>query len=129
MDLWDWKVTYSDLKGLEIKKEINSDLTCENLTEHLVDNIDTWFFWNTCRPIETDEWISFFVVRLDWDDKYVYEKHYYLSYQWIYWVQELEVWTGVTDKNIWEKNTELKEKNEDFAIIEVADDLFREILK
>jgi len=128
MDLWDWKISYSSLSWLEIRREINSDLTCENLTEKLVDSIDSWFFWNTCRPIDGDEWITFFVVRLDWDN-YVYEKHYYLSYQGIYWVQELEVWTWVTAENIWEKNTELKEKNEDFAIIEITDDLFSEIVK
>lgn len=128
VNLWDGKITYSDLNWLEIKKDINSELTCENLTSILSDKISTWFFWNTCRPIEWEEGISYFVIRLDWNN-YVYEKHYYLSYQWIYWIQELEVWTWVTNQNIWDKNTELKESNEDYVILNITDDLFKEILK
>lgn len=127
IDLWNWKVSYTDLKWFELRRSVNPNLTCENLTSELVDSIDSWFFWNTCRPIDNNEWISFFVIRLDWD-KYVYEKHYYLSYEWLYWVQQLETWTWVDNKNIGEKNTELKEKNEDFTILKIVDDLFNEIL-
>jgi|SaaInlV_100m_DNA_6_1039743.scaffolds.fasta_scaffold00382_9 hypothetical protein len=126
--LWSGKVSYSDLKWLEIKRDVNSDLTCDNLTSILADKLNGWFFWNTCRPIEADEGISFFVIRLDGED-YIYEKHYYLSYEWIYWVQELETWTWVTADNIWEKNSELKEWNKDFSILNVSDDLFIQILK
>lgn len=128
VDLWWGKISYSDLNWLEIKRDVISDLTCENLTNILTDKISTWFFWNTCRPIETDEWISFFVIRLD-GDEYVYEKHYYLSYEWIYGVQELERGNWVDNTNIWEKNTELKEKNDNYSILEVSDKLFKEILK
>lgn len=128
VDLWWWKISYTDLKWLEIKKDVNSSLTCENLTSTLADNLNTWFFWNTCRPIETDEWISFYVIKLD-GDNYIYEKHYYLSYQGIYWIQEIETGTWVNSENIWEKNNELKMKNEDYEILKITDELFKEILK
>lgn len=128
VDLWNWKISYSDLSWLEIKNEVNSDLTCETITSTLADKINTWFFWNTCIPIEDEEWISFFVIKLDWDN-YIYEKHYYLSYQWIYWIQELETWVWVDKTNIWEKNSELKLVNEDFSILKITDDLFKQILK
>lgn len=127
VDLGSGKISYSDLNWLEIKRDIVPELTCEKLTSVLADRVDGWFFWNTCRPIEPDEWITFFVIRLDWD-KYVYEKHYYLSYLWLYWIQELETGTGVTSTNIQEKNTELREKNEEFGILEITDELFKEIL-
>jgi len=127
-DLWNGKIWYSDLNWLEIKREVNPDFTCEKVTSILADEVSGYFYWNTCRPIEWNEWISFYVIRLEWD-KYIYEKHYYLSYQGLYWVQELETWTWVTSINIWEKNAELKEKNEEFGILEITDDLFKEILK
>jgi hypothetical protein len=128
MDLWEWKIGYTDLKWLEIKSENIPELVCEKVTTVLADRIKGWFFWNTCRPIKDKEWVSFYVIRLDWD-KYIYEKHYYLPYQWIYGVQELETWTWVTNSNIWEKNSELKEKNKDFSILWITDDLFKEIIK
>ncbi len=127
-DLWNGKVTYSDLNWLEIKRSIIPELTCEKVTSVLADEINWYFYWNTCRPIKDNEWVSFYVVRLDWD-KYVYEKHYYLPYQWLYWIQELETGTWVTSENIWAKNSELKEKNEDFWIVKISDELFKEILK
>lgn len=126
-ELWNWKVTYSDLKWLEIKRYENSTLTCETLSQELWSIIDWWFYWNTCRPVSWEEWISFYVIRLV-GDNYVYEKHYFLSTKWIYWVQELENWTWVSIDNIWEKNQQLKEKNWEYDIIEVADSLFKEIL-
>lgn len=128
IELWNWKIWYSDLNWLEIKSEVLPDLTCEKVTSMLADKINWYFYWNTCRYIKDKEWVSFFVIRLDWD-KYIYEKNYYLPYQWLYWVQELETWTWVTSINIWEKNSELKEKNKDFWILEVTDDLFKQILK
>lgn len=127
-ELWNGKISYSDLNWLEIKRNVKPELTCKKVTSVLADDVSWYFYWNTCRPIEKDEWISFFVVRLDWD-KYIYEKHYYLSYQWLYWIQELETWTWVTSISIWEKNTELKARNADFGILEITDDLFKEILK
>lgn len=128
VELWNGKISYTDLKWLEIKRDVNPTLTCENLTSVLADKVDSWFFWNTCRPIEGEEWVSYFVVRLD-GDNYVYEKHYYLSYKWLYGIQELETGTWVDSKNIAEKNAELKLINDDFSILEVSDELFKEILK
>ena len=128
IDLWEWKIWYTDLRWLEIKSESVTWVECEKITSVLADRINWYFYWNTCRPIKDKEWISFYVIRLD-EDKYIYEKHYYLPYQWIYWKQELETWTWVTKENIWEKNKELKIENENFAILEITDDLFKEILK
>jgi len=128
IEIWDWKIAYTDLRWLEIKWESISWLKCENLTDILKERIKWYFYWNTCRPVNEKEWISFYVIRLKWD-KYIYEKDYYLDYMWVYWVQELETWTWVTIENIWEKNSELKEKNENYAILNVTDDLFKEILK
>lgn len=127
VDLWNWNITYSDLKGLEIKRDIISDFSCENLTSVLADRINSWFFWNTCRPIDKQEWLTFYVISLDWDN-YVYEKHYYLSYEGIYWVMEIETWTWVNIDNISDKNQELKEKNEGYNITKISDDLFDKIL-
>lgn len=127
-ELWNGKISYSDLNWLEIKRDVRPKLSCETVTSTLADSISGYFYWNTCRPVLNDEWISFFVVRLDWDN-YIYEKHYYLSYTWLYWIQELETWTWVTKVNIWEKNTELKKINDNFGILEITDELFKEILK
>jgi len=127
-NLGNWKVSYSGLNWLEIKMDNKPELTCENVTNILADDINGYFYWNTCRPINNNEWVSFYVIRLDWDN-YIYEKHYYLPYQWLYWVQELETWTWVTSLNIWQKNTELKQKNSEFSILEITDDLFKKILK
>lgn len=128
IELWNAKITYSDLKWLEIENYTFSELTCENLSATISEKLDWWFYWNTCRPIATDKWLSFFVVRLDWD-KYYYEKHYYISEKWIYWVQELESWVWVTRETLWDKNTELKVKNSEYPILKASDDLFNEIVK
>lgn len=128
IQLWSWKVWYSDIKWLEIRKDNLSDLTCEKLTESLSSKIDWYFFWNTCRPINTDKWFSFFIIRLAWD-KYYYEKHYYLSSKWIYWVQELETWTWVTKEIMEAKNLELKAKNASYDILKISDSLFNELVK
>lgn len=128
IDLWNGKIWYSDLKWSEITKKDYSDLSCENLGNSLSDKINSWYYWNTCRPINIDKGLSFFIVRLDWD-KYIYEKHYYIKDKWIYWTQELETWTWVTKENIEEKNKELKDKNENYPIIKISDKLFNEISK
>lgn len=128
IQLWSGKVWYSDIKWLEIKNDKITELTCEKLTEVLSDKIDWYFFWNTCRPIETDKWFSFFIIRLAWD-KYYYEKHYYLLNGWIYWTQELETWTWVTKETLEAKNLELKAKNASYDILKISDNLFKELVK
>ncbi len=123
-----WVVSYSNIDWLEIKREVISELKCDSVTSVLADRLNSWFFWNTCRPILWEEWVTFFVIRLDWDE-YVYEKHYYLSYKWMYGVLELERWTWVDNQNISDKNKELKEKNDSYPIMGIADNLFKQILE
>lgn len=125
--LWEDVFTYSLINWLEIIKRNKRDITCENVTDLLSEEMSGWYYWNTCRDIIKDKWISFFVVRLD-GDNYFYEKHYIDFKYWFYWVLELEKWEWVTKDNIKEKNSELKEWN-DYKIGELTDDLFKKILK
>jgi len=128
IQIWENKLTYSGIKWLEISKKWKADLSCENITDYLQESLGTWFYWNTCRDIEKDKWLSYFVLRLNWD-KYVYEKHYVVYTDLSYWVYELETWTWVTKDTIAEKNTELKEKNTDYPTLEVVDKLFIDLSK
>ena len=122
IDLWYLKKWYSNIKWLEIIDDNNPDLKCDSVTNILAEKINSWFFWNTCRPLKWDKWISFYTIRLDWDI-YIYEKNYYLDYIWLYITQLLETWTWVTNINISLKNTKLKEKNKDYKILEIVDEL------
>lgn len=126
IELWDWKVGYSDIKGLDIKKISVEDMTCENANQNLWQIIDWWYYWNTCRPINTDKWISFYIIRLEWS-KYFYEKHYYIADKWLYGSIELETWEWIDKTNLKEKNLELKEKNTDYTITDITDSLFKDI--
>lgn len=126
IDLWNWKIWYSDLSWLEIYSYKFDDISCEKLTDSLTKKINSWFYWNTCRPILDDKWISYFVIRIEWE-KYYYEKHYYLIEKSLYWIQELESWEWIDDINISEKNQELKLNNEDYNILYIIDDLFKKI--
>lgn len=123
--LWEASFTYSGIKGFEVKKEVFSAPTCEWITAFLQDRINTWFYWNTCRDIVKDKGIKFNVLRLE-GEKYVYERHYLDFKQGLYGVYELERWSGVTNENIAEKNTELKEQ--EFPSLEVVDGLMRDIV-
>lgn len=140
VSLWDKRFTYSDLKGLEImawefeKQTVN----CENLSDYLWASLNTWFYWNTCRNVVSDEdGVSFYVIRLDEDkSQYIYEKHYILYKKWLYGVYELESSIGVDEDNIavdiQAQNGNLKEKNpenggEDFKVLEIVDQLFKKI--
>ncbi len=124
----DWTITYSTLEWLTVKSEVIEKLSCEGLTSMLSDRLDSWFYWNSCRPIKDEKWFTFFVTRLEWEN-YFYEKHYYLTDREYYVVQELEKWTWVTSENIKDKNYALKENNEDYSEIEAADKLVAELLK
>lgn len=129
VELWDSKITYSDIKWLQIEKITGTWITLdsESVNSFLSDRVDGWFFWNSLRPINNNEWVSFFVVRLDWDN-YIYEKHYF-SPNWYYWVLELEKWVWADISNLSEKNSELKLKNDTYQIVAIADMLFKDILK
>jgi len=128
VSLWSWKYTYNWIKWLEISNVWDIDLEnkWDSVTSYVIDKFDGWPFWNTLRNIKDDKWISFYVLRLD-GDNYLYEKHYYTE-TWIYWIITLEEWTWVTVEGLWEKNKELKNKNEDFVITTISDILFKQIL-
>lgn len=133
--LWEKSFTYSDIKWLEIKKEIFKNINCGKnedtgkyfVTEFLWEKLNSYYYWNTCRDLIKDKGFGFYVVRLDWD-KYFYEKHYIDAVHWFYWVYELETWTWVDKENIAEKNKELKEKNREFKNVEIVDNLFKKII-
>jgi len=142
-EIWDWKITYSDIKGLNIEMLAKNNYDCwQNpeteeyyVTEILNNKLDSYYWWNTCRPFWDNEWISFYVLRLEWTS-YVYEKHIFLN-NWIYWIYNIDSQENFVDDNednwsiltkLQEKNNELKELNETFTVIEVVNDLFTKIL-
>ncbi|MCP4523367.1 MAG: hypothetical protein GY828_04045 [Candidatus Gracilibacteria bacterium] len=132
------KVTYSDIKGFEVEAQSLRDVNCEsnNVTQFAVDKSGAWSWWNTCRPVEKENSVSFFVLSMN-NGEYFYSKHYVS--QGHYATIELESGTDknwesfetVDEKNTWlqEKNTVLKEKNDTYAILDVSDNLFKEIIK
>ena len=126
MMLWEASFTYTDIKGLEIQKEILPLVSCENLTEFLGERINTWYYWNTCREVVKDTWIRFNVIRLD-GDQYVYERHYMDFENGLYSTYELETGGWVTSENIADKNTELKET--EFETTVIVDGLIRDIIQ
>lgn len=125
MKLWESSFTYTQIKGLEIEKKIFSELACEWVTDFLKSEINTWFYWNTCRDIVKEKGIKFNVIRLD-GENYIYERHYLDLVHGFYGIYELEKGTGVTSENIADKNNALKEQ--DFPSIEVVDDLMKDIV-
>ncbi|MDD3145539.1 MAG: hypothetical protein PHV23_05520 [Candidatus Gracilibacteria bacterium] len=129
VELGDSKITYSDIKGLQIEKLSGTGVTLDSdsVNNFLSDRIDGWFFWNSLRPIKDNEGVSFFVVRLD-GDNYIYEKHYF-SPSGYYGVLQLEKGVGADISNLSEKNTELKLKNDTYQTVTIADMLFKELLK
>jgi hypothetical protein len=126
--MWSWKYTYDGVRWLELYSIWSIDLedTDDSVTSYLSETLDGWFFWNTRRNISGDNGISFYVLRLE-GDNYFYEKHYYTE-KWIYWVVTLEKWTWVNLDNLQEKNTELKNVNDEFVITAISDVLFKQIL-
>lgn len=120
--------TYSNINWLEvnINKDV-FDLACdETITNYLVEEYG-WNYWNTCRPIITDKWISFYVLRLEWEEWYIYEKHYLDQNHGLYWVYEIEKGIGINKDNISEKNDEFKER--DYEWVSVVDNLFKKIVE
>ena len=141
-ELWDWNITYSDLKWLEIKKIVDNFFECDiniwtdnyYVSEYLDKINDSYYWWNTCRPFEKDNWISYFVLKLDQED-YKYEKHIFLK-NWIYWIYELDSWSNlvlkedsVQEKNIKlkAKNDELKEKHDEYINLDIINNLFKNL--
>ncbi|NVP17775.1 hypothetical protein HUU51_03590 [Candidatus Gracilibacteria bacterium] len=128
VSLGNGKVTYSDIKGLSIEQISGTGITLDSdsINSFLASKYKSWFFWNSLRPISGQEGVSFYVIRLE-GEKYYYEKHYYTN-SGFYGVLELESGIGIDVSNISGKNNELKEKNEGFVIVTIADMLFKKIL-
>ena len=123
----DTSFVYNQVRGLEIFREQQSEeIICEDITDFLTERLRSWFFWNTCRPIVSERGLKFNVLRLDWES-YIYERHYIDIIASLYWVLELERWTGIDRENIAEKNTELRDV--EFPLIEVWDGLMRDLLR
>ncbi len=133
--LWGTSFTYSDLKWLEIQEATLWTVSCgkNSAGEYYITNFlwkrqKSWYYWNTCRPIENGKWISFFVTRLQWD-KYIYEKHYLDTNHGLYGTYELDSWTWATSSNLNSFNKTLKAKNAQFESVGVVDSLFQKIVK
>lgn len=125
MKLWEESFTYTQIKGLEINKEILENISCETLTEYLTERMNSWYYWNTCREIVKDKGIKFNVIRLAWEE-YVYERHYIDFVHGFYGTYELETGVWVTSENIADKNSELKER--EFPSLDIVDDLIKDIV-
>jgi len=133
-----WEIEYSNIDWLLITKEdFNSeDLTSDKIWTsnndwYLNKNIDSYVYWNTHRDIMTDQWVSFFILRKNWD-KYIYEKLYFdfkNSFKWTIKIKEINVKSSNISEEMRILNNELKEENESFNIIETTDKLFNEILR
>lgn len=135
VELWDWKITYSDIKWLELEKlwETNLINDSDSVTNFLKSKYKNIFYWNTKRPISWEDGLSFFVVRVE-SDKYFYEKHYYFA--WYYWILSLEEWDFTAEWTFEEKakilselNLSLKEKNDSYPMIKMANLLFQSLKK
>lgn len=135
VEIGNGKVTYSDIKWLEIENiwEKWPTNSSDSVTEFMNSKYKSIFYWNTKRPVVWDKWVSYFVVRVEWN-KYLYEKHYYV---WeYYWVLSLEqgdfnaTWTVEEKaKALSELNTTLREKNATFSKVKIANILFESLWK
>ena len=125
MRLGETSFTYTQIKGLEVWKELVEITSCESLTDFLTKRMTSWYYWNTCRDIVKDKGIKFNVIRLEWEN-YIYERHYIDFIHGFYGSYELEKWTDVTSENIADKNTLLKDQ--EFPSIEIVDDLMKDIV-
>lgn len=121
---WSVDIESEGIKWLSIETRTLDPLDCsipDNLTSFLSAKY-SWVYWNTCRDIIKEKWISYYVLRLS-GEEYFYEKHYYDYTSGNYGVLELQTGTGVTKDTIWEKNQELKAM--DFPQSAEVDSLFR----
>jgi len=141
LSVWTDLITYSNIDNLKIKRVDFGTwaVSCENMTDFLKNNVSSWFYWNTCRDIIKDKWISVYVIRLDWD-KYIYEKKYFdFNHGLIgnYIVKDnIEADKENIATQIAELNSSLKETNKDtttayenYPELKVVDKLFYEIVR
>ena len=132
-ELWEVKLlsdssfTYSNVDWLVVKRDNSAfTVTCDNVTEHL-QNMYSFSYWNTCRPINGESWISFNTLWItkEW---YTYERHYLDKTHGLYSIIVLETGEWIDADNIADKNREYKTK--DFwAVIGQLDKAFEEIVK
>lgn len=135
VEIWNWKVTYSDIKWLELEKISTDSLKNDEsaVTNFLSSKYRNIFYWNTKRPISWENWVSYFVVRVE-GNNYFYEKHYY---NWEYYgVVSLEKWDFDSSLPLEEKtkvlselNSSLREKNNSFPMVKISDSLFTSFKK
>lgn len=123
--LWEASFTYSGIKWFEVEKKIIPPVSCETLAQYLSETQSSWFYWNTCRDIVKEKGIYFNLIRLE-GENYVYERQYIDFEHGLFGSFELETGTGITKDTIQEKNTQLKDEN--FPVLEVVDDLMRDIV-
>jgi hypothetical protein len=141
LSVWTDLITYSNIDNLKIKRVDFGTwiVSCENMTDFLKNNVWSWFYWNTCRDIIKDKWISVYVIRLDWD-KYIYEKKYFDFNHGLIWNYIVKDNIKADKENIAteiaELNSSLKETNKDSNIayenypeLKVVDKLFYEIVR
>lgn len=124
--LWEDSFTYSQIKGLELSKEVFEKPSCAGLTDFLRDRINNWFYWNTCRDLVAGKGIYYNVIRLD-GEEYFYERHYVDFEHGFYATYELERGEWVTTETIAAKNTELRDTA--FENTSVVDKLLRDIVQ
>jgi len=141
LSVWTDLIAYSNIDNLKIKRVDFGTWTvsCENMTDFLKNNVWSWFYWNTCRDIIKDKWISVYVIRLDWD-KYIYEKKYFDLNHGLIWNYIVKDNIKADKENIAteiaELNSSLKETNKDSNIayenypeLKIVDKLFYEIVR
>lgn len=125
--LWTHEFTYSQVNWLEISlDEEVFNVSCDNIDDYLSSH-NSWYYWNTCRPIRWDNWVFVNVLSLEWENNYVYNRVYLDKKHWLLGEITLESWEWVTKDNIWDKNNEFKDK--EYDILEKTDKLFSDLLK
>ncbi len=141
LNVWTDTITYSNIDNLTIKRDIFSSwsINCNNITDFLRQRLNTWFYWNTCRDIIKDKWISVYVLKFD-NDTYTYEKKYIDFNHWLVWDYILKTWIKADKENIKtdisKVNSELKQTNKDETIsyqnypkLKIVDKLFKDIVR
>ncbi len=141
LNVWTDTITYSNIDNLTIKREKFSSgwLNCDNITDFLKQKLNTWFYWNTCRDIIKDKWISVYVLKFD-NDTYTYEKKYFDLNHWLVWDYILKTWIKADKQDIKSDiakvNSQLKITNKDSIIsyqnypeLKIVDKLFYEIVR
>ena len=134
LSLGEGKITYSNIKNLEIIKKtlnkdflVNSNIWKEDWTWYITTN-DYWHIFANMDYNNKDLWVNFFVLRKDWE-KVIYEKHYLDFNHDILGILKIEEFDFVSYDDLAKLNIELKEKDWDFEEVLKTDKLFKEIVR